>query len=38
MGDMDWIDLAENREEWRVLVNRLINLRVPKNIGIIFRS
>jgi hypothetical protein len=23
------IDLAQNRDKWRVLVNRLMNLRVP---------
>jgi hypothetical protein len=26
---MDWIDLAQNREKWRVLVNAVKNLRVP---------
>jgi hypothetical protein len=26
---MDWIDLAEDRDEWRVLVNSVMNLRVP---------
>jgi hypothetical protein len=25
---MDWIDLAQYRDEWRVLVNTVINLRV----------
>jgi hypothetical protein len=28
-GGMDWIDLAENRDQWRVLVNTLMNLRLP---------
>jgi hypothetical protein len=26
---MDWIDLAQNRDRWRVLVNMVMNLRVP---------
>jgi hypothetical protein len=26
---MDWIDLAQDREEWRALVNTVMNLQVP---------
>jgi hypothetical protein len=26
---IDWIDLAENRNQWRALVNTVMNLRVP---------
>jgi hypothetical protein len=26
---MDWIDLAQDRDQWRNLVNMAMNLRVP---------
>jgi hypothetical protein len=28
-GEMDWIDLAQDRDRWRELVNVVMNLRVP---------
>jgi hypothetical protein len=26
---MDWIDLAQDRDQWRVLVNTVMNIRAP---------
>jgi hypothetical protein len=27
--DMDWIDLAQDRDQWKALMNTVMNLQVP---------
>jgi len=30
---MKWIDLAQDKDRWRELVNAVMNLRAPQNAG-----
>jgi hypothetical protein len=32
-GDVDWVNLAQDRDRWWVLVNMVMNLQVPWNVG-----
>ena len=33
MGGMDWIDLAQDKYRWRAVVNAVMDLLVPENVG-----
>jgi hypothetical protein len=33
MGGIDWTDLAQDRDRWRVRVNTVMNLQVSYNSG-----
>jgi hypothetical protein len=30
---VDWIDMAQDRDQWRDLMDTVLNLRVPQNAG-----
>jgi hypothetical protein len=30
---MDWIDLIQDKDKWRALMNTVMDLRVPQNVG-----
>jgi hypothetical protein len=32
-GGMDWIDLPQDRDQWRALMNTVMKLLVPLNVG-----
>jgi hypothetical protein len=32
-GGMDWIDLAQDRDQWKALVNTVMNLQFHKMLG-----
>ena len=33
MGDMEWIVLAQNKDRWLALMNVVMHLRFPHNVG-----
>jgi hypothetical protein len=37
-GGTDWIDLAQERERWWVLLNLVARLRIPQNVENFFTT
>jgi hypothetical protein len=37
-GGIYWIDPAQDRDKWWALVNMVMNLQVPENVGIFLSS
>jgi hypothetical protein len=35
---MDWTDMAQDSDQWRALVNTVLNIQVPSNAGKFLRS
>ena len=33
MGGIDWIEMTQDSERWRALMNAVMNFRVPYNVG-----
>jgi hypothetical protein len=38
VNGVDWIDLAQHRDQWRATVNTVLNLRVRSDFGKFFSS
>jgi hypothetical protein len=38
LGGTDWTDVAQDRDQWRALVNTVMNLQVPQNIEKVFNT
>jgi hypothetical protein len=38
VGRGDWINAAQDRDQWLTLVNMVMNLRVPKKLEIFLTS